>query len=94
MATPLPRRGNSVEIGARLRYARQCTLGLVVGRRLVIRPKRDADGEDADKALDAHRREAVIVRVRREMRYDVRYLDDVTIERDVTRWVGTKAGSR
>ena len=82
-------------------YARQCTLGLVVGRRLVIRPPRghqhtylddetiDEDEPDDDELYSRAfakkgRREAVIVRIHPDMQYDVRYLDDATMEERVT----------
>jgi hypothetical protein len=82
-------------------YARQCTLGLVVGRRLVIRPPRghqhtylddetiDEDDPDDDELYSRAfakkgRREAVIVRIHPDMQYDVRYLDDATMEERVT----------
>ena len=82
-------------------YARQCTLGLVVGRRLVIRPPRghqhtylddetiDEDEPDDDELYGRAfakkgRREAVIVRIHPDMQYDVRYLDDATMEERVT----------
>ena len=82
-------------------YAPQCTLGLVVGRRLVIRPPRghqhtylddetiDEDDPDDDELYSRAfakkgRREAVIVRIHPDMQYDVRYLDDATMEERVT----------
>ncbi|KAH8046918.1 voltage-gated potassium channel [Aureococcus anophagefferens] len=84
------RLGHRVVTTPLVSYARQCTLGLVVGRRLVIRPrrrrrprkKRRGDDDDAS-AFDRVRREAVITRICPGMNYDVRYLDDFSAERSV-----------
>ncbi|KAK7247797.1 voltage-gated potassium channel [Aureococcus anophagefferens] len=85
------RLGHRVVTTPLVSYARQCTLGLVVGRRLVIRPRRrprprkkPRGGDDDDaSAFDRVRREAVITRICPGMNYDVRYLDDFSAERSV-----------
>ena len=85
------RLGHRVVTTPLVSYARQCTLGLVVGRRLVIRPRRrprprkkPRGGDDDDaSAFDRVRREAVITRICPGMNYDVRYLDDFSTERSV-----------
>ncbi|KAH8051877.1 phosphorelay sensor kinase [Aureococcus anophagefferens] len=75
-ARPAARLGHKVVRVTFFSYARQCTLGIVVGRRLKIRAV-DGGGDDGGE-----RRDATIVGLLGDMRYDVRY-DDGSVEHGV-----------